>query len=598
MTSGDVFDVIQEVGAPVVTTSEIAAALDGDPDDIEAALAELAGDGIGSRRLDPDTRVWYPAQWDDPIDREHVVCFPDERLIIIDNATQYTRAIVSQFAQLEASTGDGGYRYRIRPTDVWHAPFDTFEELDRARERVLGEVPAQLRDWLRDQWDRATKFRLETHPDGYTVLTAATPELMGNVARQVLDDEHLHGPMSDTESWVVEGSEAAIKRALLAEGFPVTDARELDPGTPVSFETEVTLRDYQEEWVTAFMEAESGVIVAPPGSGKTVAAVEIMQRVGGETLILVPSRELASQWRDVILAQTTLGQDQVGEYHGGQKDLRPVTIATYHIAAMERHRHLFDRRNWGLLITDEVQHIPADVFRRAADLQGRYRLGLTATPTREDDKEAQIFTLVGPPIPTDWAALMDAGHVLEPELQIRYLPWATGDDRAAYDHAEGHERRQHAAMNPAKLADIRQLLDEHAGEPVLIFVDWLDQGAAYADALDVPFVSGETPHAHRERLFADFRDGELETLIVSRVGDEGLDLPGASVAILASGLGGSRRQGTQRAGRTMRPAGGASVYVLVTRGTVEAEHGRDQLRFLRAKGLRVTETDVELPDAE
>lgn len=581
-----------------MTTAELADVLQRDREAIAAELATLAERGdVGRRRLDDGTPLWYPVGWTDQIDREHVVSFPDERLLVIDNPDQYTRALCSQFAHLEATTGDGGYRYRIRPVDVWHAPFEDVDALLQSVRRVVPDPDDALVAWLEEQWHRARQFRLETHEDGYTVLVAATPELMGNVARQVLDEEHLHGPISETESWVVEGSEAAIKRTLYDEGFPVQDARDLDPGEALAFETELTLRDYQREWVDAFMEAQSGVIVAPPGSGKTVAAIEIMQRVGGETLVLVPSRELASQWRTVILERTTLGQDQVGEYHGGQKDLRPVTVATYHIAAMGRHRHLFDGRNWGLLVFDEVQHIPAEVHRRAADLQGRFRLGLTASPTREDEREAEIFTLVGPPIPTDWAALMEAGHVLEPELEIRYLPWASGDDRDAYDHADGHSRRQLAGMNPAKLADIERLLEKHGDESVLIFVDWLEQGERYAEALDVPFISGETRHAERERLFADFREGRLDTLIVSRVGDEGLDLPSASVAILASGLGGSRRQGTQRVGRTMRPAGGATVYVLATRGTVEEEHGPEQLRYLREKGMRVTETDVDVPDS-
>jgi DNA excision repair protein ERCC-3 len=259
---------------------------------------------------------------------------------------------------------------------------------------------------------------------------------------------------------------------------------------------------------------------------------------------------------------------------------------------MDRHRMLFDERKWGLIVYDEVQHLPAAVARRSADLQAVHRLGLSASPVREDDKEEEIFTLIGPPIGTDWSALFDAGYVMEPEVEIRYVPWEEAA-REEYASATGHGKRQLAATNPAKADAVRRLLAEHHDLKALVFVEYLDQGDALADALDAPFLSGETRHAERERLLADFREGRLDTLVVSRVGDEGIDLPEAGLAIVASGLGGSRRQGTQRAGRTMRPAGNALLYVLATRGTTEEEFARQQLRHLAGKGVRITESTVD-----
>jgi DNA excision repair protein ERCC-3 len=260
---------------------------------------------------------------------------------------------------------------------------------------------------------------------------------------------------------------------------------------------------------------------------------------------------------------------------------------------MDRHRQLFDSREWGLIVYDEVHHIPAPVHRRSADLQTRHRLGLSSTPVREDDREADIFTLIGPPIGTDWDALFDAGFVAEPEVEIRYVPWSGEEAQNEYVSAEGHERRQVAASNPAKLAETRELLRRHPDQKALIFVEYLDQGREYAAALDVPFISGETPHHRREKLFEEFRDGTRATLVVSRVGDEGIDLPSAELAVVASGLGGSRRQGAQRAGRTMRPTGRARMYVLATRGTREEEFARRRTRHLAEKGVRVTERDAE-----
>jgi len=590
-------DALEDAGRPVVTASEVGRTLDRDQSEAVGALEGLVDRG-DVRRVDVETDpvVWYPTEWGEIADRERVVPFPKRREIVVDQPSQFTRAQLSQFAHLADVSGNEAYRYEIRKEDVWQAPYDSFERLLKTVRQVLPERLDGLEDWIEDQWDRARQFRLFTHEDGYTVLEARSAELMGNVARQKLDDAQLRAPISDTESWVAEGSEASIKRTLYEAGYPVQDQRDLDEGDPLDVSLDLDLRGYQSDWVTRFVDSGSGVLVGPPGSGKTVAAMGIMAAIGGETLILVPTRELASQWRDTLLAHTDLDPDQIGEYHGGEKNVRPVTIATYQTAGMDRHRQLFDERRWGLIVYDEVHHVPADVHRRSADLQTSARLGLSATPIREDDREKEIYTLIGPPIGTDWDALFDAGYVQEPEVEIRYVPWDEETYQDEYATAERHEKRQLAASNPAKVEEVREILADHPGSKALIFADYIDQGDELADALTVPFVSGEMPHARRERLFSQFRRNERDVLLVSRVGDEGIDLPDADLAIMASGLGGSRRQGSQRAGRTMRPSGKARVFVLATRGTTEEEFARRQLQHLQSKGVRVSEVDSELDD--
>jgi len=258
---------------------------------------------------------------------------------------------------------------------------------------------------------------------------------------------------------------------------------------------------------------------------------------------------------------------------------------------MDRHRGLFDDREWGLVVFDEAHHVPAPVFRRSTALQAKHRLGLTATPVRESDDEKEIYTLIGPPLGTDWSQLFDAGFVAEPEVELRYLPWDDEFAENEWASAEGRNRHVLAGTNPRKIEETERLLGESEGT-ALVFVDYLDQGEAVADAVDAPFVSGETTHHRRERLFEAFRTGEEDALVVSRVGDEGIDLPNAELAVVASGLGGSRRQGAQRAGRTMRPVGRAEVVVLVTRGTREEEFARRQMRHLAEKGVQVHETVV------
>ena len=584
--------VVDRAGTAVVTTDEVATHLDVSREAAEELLATLerSGDVLG-RDVSQDPVVWYPSGWGEYVTRERLVVFPDRRQVVADRPAQFTRAQLSQFARLVDTNGREGYVYEVTEADVWQAPYDDVAELLGTVRDVLPEREPALEAWIEDQWTRAHQFALRTHEEGYTVLEAASADLMGNVARQKLDDDQLRAAISETESWVAEDATAEVKRRLYEAGYPVQDERDLKRGAQLEGGLTPELRPYQHDWVQRFMDQQSGVLVGPPGSGKTVAALGILSRVGGETLVLVPSRELVRQWRDEILAHTTLTEAEVGEYHGGEKTVRPVTIATYQTAGMARHRHLFDDREWGLIVYDEVQHVPSDIYRRSTDLQTRHRLGLSATPLREDDREEEIFTLIGPPIGTDWDALFDEGFVAEPRVEIRYVGW-DDDARDEYVGSEGHGRRQLAATNPAKVPEIERILAGHPTQKALVFVDYLDQGEAVAEALDVPFVSGETPHHERERCFQQFRDGAVTGLVVSRVGDEGIDLPDAEVAVVASGLGGSRRQGTQRAGRTMRPAGRALMYVLATRGTREEEFVRQQMRHLAGKGVRVREVTV------
>ncbi|WP_254837581.1 DEAD/DEAH box helicase [Natronomonas marina] len=593
------YDALEDRTRPVVTATEVARVADCSQAAAVEALEGLVADGrIERLNVDSDPVVWFPTDYRETAARERVSVFPDRREIVADQPVQFTRAQLSQFARLEETNREGAYRYTVREQDVWSAPAETLADLLTTVRSALGGRYEALEEWIEDQWERAHRFRLRTHEDGYVVLEAESADLLGNVAEQHLDDGLVRARIDDETAWVDADRTAEIKRTLYEAGYPVQDHRELETGDDLPVELELSLRPYQADWVARFADANSGVLVGPPGSGKTVAALGVMADVEGETLILVPSRELAGQWRERILADTTLTADQVGEYHGGVKEIRPVTIATYQTAGMDRHRSLFDSRKWGLIVYDECQRIPSPVSRRSADLQTKHRLGLTATPIREDDLEEQIYTLVGPPIGTDWEALFEAGYVAEPEVELRYLPWASETHKNEYGASEGREKRQLAATNPAKSQEIAALLREHPGSKAIVFVEYLDQGESIAEALGVPFISGETPHARRSRLFDRFRSGALDTVVVSRVGDEGIDLPDAEVAVAASGLGGSRRQGAQRAGRTMRPVGKARMYVLATLGTREEEFARQRTRHLAARGVRVREGEPSAFDGE
>ena len=593
------YDAVEDRGRPVVTAGEVARVTDCSQAAAADALSRLADDGrIDRLAVEADPVVWYPSDYRETARRERISVFAARREVVADQPTQFTRAQLAQFAHLEDTNREGAYRYTVREQDVWRSPADTRADLLRTVRSALGGRYDALEEWIEDQWARAHRFRLRTHEDGYVVLEAESADLLGNVAEQHLPEGVLRARIDDDAAWVADDQTAEVKRTLYEAGYPVQDHRDLDTGDDLQVELTLELRPYQADWVARFADANSGVLVGPPGSGKTVAALAIMADIEGETLVLVPSRELAGQWRERVLADTTLTADQVGEYHGGRKEIRPVTIATYRTAGMDRHRTLFDSREWGLIVYDECQRIPAPVSRRSADLQTRHRLGLSGSPIREDDKERQIYTLIGPPIGTDWEALFEAGYVAEPEVELRFLPWDSETHRNEYAASEGREKRQLAATNPAKIPEIRAIRRAHPGAKTVVFVEYIDHGDAIAGALGVPFVSGETPHARRSRLFDRFRAGDLDDIVVSRVGDEGIDLPDAEVAIDASGLGGSRRQGAQRAGRTMRPIGRSRMYVLATRGSREEDFARKRTRHLAARGVRVREGEPAAFDGD
>ncbi|WP_369680776.1 DEAD/DEAH box helicase family protein [Halorubellus sp. JP-L1] len=588
------YDALEDHGRPVITATALARRLDVSQERAMQALDALEERGDVERAsVAEDPTVFYASDWARMVERERVVFFPERREIVVDQPEQFTRAQLAQFARLKDTTRTGGYLYEVRREDVWQAPYETHEELVATMKSVLPVWPSTFEDWVVEQYKRAHRFELRTHEDGYVVLVAANESLLGNVAEQRLPEGALRAVISDTEAWVAEDRVAEVKRVLYEAGYPVEDGRDLESGDALDVHLHLRLRDYQQEWVDRFEEKGAGVLVGPPGSGKTVAAMGCIEAVGGETLVLVPSRELATQWREELLAHTDLTDSQVGEYHGGTKQIRPVTIATYQTAGMDRHRQLFDDREWGLVVYDEVHHVPAPIHRRSVDLQSKHRLGLTASPVRGDDREEEIFTLVGPPIGTDWDALFDAGFVQDPDVEVRYVPWGSDDAQERHAKRDGHDKRQAAAANPAKIAETTHVLErEHPEKKALVFVEYLDHGTELAEALDAPFISGDMPHSERDRLFREFRNGDRRVLVVSRVADEGIDLPDAEVAVVASGLGGSRRQGTQRAGRTMRPEGSAHVVVLATRGTNEEEFAQNQQRHLASKGISVRDGDA------
>ena len=406
------------------------------------------------------------------------------------------------------------------------------------------------------------------------------------------------GARIDADTFSVPPSERGrLKQELLKVGWPVEDLAGYVDGEshPMALSTENVdwqLRDYQRYATESFWQGGSGVVVLPCGAGKTMVGAAAMAKAQATTLILVTSTIAGRQWRDELLRRTSLTPEEIGEYSGEKKEIKPVTIATYQVVTRKtqgeyRALELFDSRDWGLIIYDEVHLLPAPVFRMAADLQSRRRLGLTATLIREDGREGDVFSLIGPKrYDAPWKELEAQGFIATAEcIEVRAdMPSA---EKMEYATASSKDRYRLAACSTVKFDVVDKILAKHRGKQTLLIGAYLDQLKALAQRTGAPLIDGRTSAAKREKLFAQFRAGEITTLVVSKVANFSIDLPDTAVVVQVSGTFGSRQEEAQRLGRLLRPKSTGEVayfYTVVTRDTVDATFALHRQRFLAEQG--------------
>jgi DNA excision repair protein ERCC-3 len=415
----------------------------------------------------------------------------------------------------------------------------------------------------------------------------------------------LLGARIDDDTVVVHPSERGhLKQALLKIGWPAEDLAGYVDGEahPIALaEDGWSLRSYQREAVQGFWAGGSGVVVLPCGAGKTLVGAAAMAEAQATTLILVTNTVAGRQWKRELIARTSLTEDEIGEYSGERKEIRPVTIATYQVITRKskgeyKHLELFDSRDWGLVIYDEVHLLPAPVFRMTADLQSRRRLGLTATLVREDGREGDVFSLIGPKrYDAPWRDIEQQGWIAPAECtEVRVT--LTDNERMGYAVAEAEERYRVAATAHTKTAVVKSVLARHPGEPALVIGAYLEQLEELGEALDAPVIQGSTKNREREALFDRFRRGELPVLVVSKVANFSIDLPEASVAVQVSGTFGSRQEEAQRLGRLLRPKGDgrqAHFYSIVSRDTLDTDYAAHRQRFLAEQGYAYRIVDAD-----
>ena len=521
-----------------------------------------------------------------------------------DQAAECRRAI-APFAELERAP-EHVHTYRLTPLGLWNARaagHDAEQVVDALITYSRYPVPHALLVDIAETMSRYGRLQLLTHPTHGLLLHALDAPVLAEVMRSKRT-QGLLGEKIDDDTVIVHPSERGhLKQVLVKLGWPAEDLAGYVDGEAHSIDLDTTdwsLRPYQNEAVEGFWHGGSGVVVLPCGAGKTLVGAGAMARSGTTTLILVTNTVSARQWRDELVKRTSLTPEEIGEYSGSRKEVRPVTIATYQVLTTKRkgvypHLELLDARDWGLIVYDEVHLLPAPIFRMTADLQARRRLGLTATLVREDGREDEVFSLIGPKrYDAPWKDIETQGYIAPAEcVEVRLD--LSHSDRMTYAVAEPEDRYRLAATAPGKQAVVEQILARHAGEQTLVIGQYLDQLTELGEHIDAPVITGATTVPERQRLFEAFRSGELTTLVVSKVANFSIDLPEAAVAVQISGSFGSRQEEAQRLGRLMRPkADGrtAHFYAVVTRDTVDQDFAAHRQRFLAEQGYAYSILDA------
>ncbi|GAB48960.1 DNA repair helicase XPB [Mobilicoccus pelagius] len=513
-----------------------------------------------------------------------------------EDATSARRAI-APFAELERSP-EHVHTYRITPLGLWNARaagFDAEQVVDALVTHSRYPVPHALLVDVADTMDRYGRLALAKDDEDRLVLRCTDRPVLEEVLRHKKVAPLLGERVDDLAVLVHPSERGHLKQELLKIGWPAEDlAGHVDgEAHPLDLrEDGWSLRPYQEHAVEGFWHGGSGVVVLPCGAGKTLVGAAAMARARSTTLVLVTNTVSARQWREELLRRTSLTENEIGEYSGAKKEIRPVTIATYQVLTTRRkgvypHLELLDARDWGLVIYDEVHLLPAPIFRMTADLQSRRRLGLTATLVREDGRENDVFSLIGPKrYDAPWKEIEAQGWIAPADcVEVRVALGESG--RLAYATADPEDRYRLAACAPVKEQVVERLVARHPDEPVLVIGQYLDQLEALAARLDAPLLTGETPLKERTRLYEEFRTGTLTRLVVSKVANFSVDLPEASVAIQVSGTFGSRQEEAQRLGRVLRPKAdgrAAHFYTIVTRDTLDADFAAHRQRFLAEQG--------------
>jgi len=539
-----------------------------------------------------------------------VIIQSDNTILLEVDSPEYeaARDLISPFSELEKSP-EHIHTYRITPLSLWNAAASSLkceEIIKNLGTYSRYDIPESVITSIQNQMDRYGLLKLTMEEDSL-ILTSNDAILITEIFHNKKFSTYIEEKVDEYALKVKKLFRGHIKQALIKIGFPVEDLAGYDKGDPLDVNiippddqgNGVELRDYQESAIKAFHkgggpEGGSGVVVLPCGAGKTIIGIGTMDLIKSETLILVTNTIALRQWKDEIINRTNLTEDDIGEYSGDVKEVKSVTIATYNILTYRKnkkedflHFEIFNSKNWGLIIYDEVHLLPAPVFRMTSEIQSKRRLGLTATLIREDGLEKDVFSLIGPKkYDMPWKILEKSNWIataLCTEVRID-LP---DELRMQYSVSKDREKFRISSENPRKIEFVKAILDYYSGSNILIIGQYISQLEEFRDTFKLPLITGSTPLLEREELYSSFRNGKIKCLIVSKVANFSIDLPDANVAIQISGTFGSRQEEAQRLGRILRPKKDdnmAYFYTLITSNSVEEKFAHNRQLFLTEQG--------------
>lgn len=533
-------------------------------------------------------------------------------LDVHDPDSSTAREAISPFTELEKSP-EHFHLYRISPLSIWNARsagVDAATMVQALEDHSRYPVPGNVRTTIEELASRYGLLRLDATEDPWELELLVPDEMIRRELTGRREITALLGEERGTGRFAVAlVHRGTLKQQLIHLGYPVDDTAPLAPGEALTFSLrshrratgqQFSVREYQQDAARAFHGGGRpgtgyGTVVLPCGAGKTVVGMAVMDLLQTSTLILTTNVAAVHQWMEELLDKTDLPEESLGEYSGARKEVRPVTVATYQVLVWRKNRDsiflhfdIFRQRSWGLIIYDEVHLLPAPVFRITAEIQAIRRLGLTATLVREDNREADVFSLVGPKrYDVPWKELEARGWIAEASChEIRLdLPGAI---RTEYAVADARRKFRIASENYLKIDAAAQIVENHPEEAVLVIGQYLDQLRLLAERLQAPLITGQVAHGRREQIYRDFREGRTPVIVVSKVANFAIDLPDASVAIQVSGSFGSRQEEAQRLGRILRPKQGAhrnsTFYTLISNRTVEETFAANRQKFLTEQG--------------
>lgn len=531
---------------------------------------------------------------------------------------EQAREQIIKFAELVKSP-EYIHTYRLTPLSLWNAAANGL-----ADDQIIGylkkyskfEIPEHIKKEIRGLINRYGIVSFEMNK-GSLILKSKYVEVIDELISRDSINKYLKNRIDQFSIAILEDARGVLKQEMLKLGYPVKDLAGYKEGQPLAIKllpaTKIgesfRLRDYQLEAINSFyaegtVYGGSGTLVLPCGSGKTVIGLGVMAEIKNETLILTTNITAVHQWIQELLDKTTLTSNQIGEYTGELKEVKPVTVTTYQILTHRSdingefsHMKIFQQRNWGLIIYDEVHLLPAPIFRYTANIQAKRRLGLTATLIREDNKEEDVFSLIGPKkFDVPWIQMENMGWIAKASCTEIRLPLAK-EWNQKYILAPKRQKYHIAATNPLKLAVLERILVKHPNDSILIIGQYLEQLEQIAKHLNVPLITGKIKQEEREEIYRDFKKGKIKILIVSKVANFAIDLPDAKVAIQVSGTFGSRQEEAQRLGRILRPKktnNEAFFYTLVSQNTIDQEYAMKRQLFLIDQGYKYQITEEEL----